>query len=87
MYIRAKLARCRTIDIVSPILDHGCALHPLLVSLVLEVADPPREKPGEHDGHEEADTDNTDNDNNGSVYVGTCYGSTNEDGRKQEVEN
>ena len=65
--IRPILTGCSTVDVVSPVLDFRSALHPLLVGLVLEVTEFPREEPGEHDGHEEPDRNNTNDEDQGNV--------------------
>lgn len=61
------VARSRSVDIIGPVLDLRTPLHPLLVRLLGEVSEFPREKPGKHDGHSEFDSYDTDNENEGEV--------------------
>lgn len=56
-----------TVDVVRPILDYGHPLHPLVVCFVLGHAEPVGKKPSKHYGHDEANGDNADYENEGNV--------------------
>ena len=66
-HARAVPRRRRAVDVVGPVLDFGGAGAALLVRLVGELADLPREEPAEHDGHEEPQEDDADDDDERDV--------------------
>lgn len=65
--VRTILAGSRSIDIIRPMLDFGRTLHPLRIRFILEVTDAPGEEPGEHDGHDKPNGDDTDDEDEGNI--------------------
>lgn len=59
--IRSQVTRCSPIDVVRPVLDLSCPLHPLLVAFALEVAQSPAEEPAKNHRHTELDHDSAEN--------------------------
>lgn len=57
----------RAVDVVRPVFDLGGAGSALLVRLVGELANFPRDEPSEEDRHEEAKDDDSDDDDEGDV--------------------